>query len=118
MVFSAKCYTNSISKEISRTTTREPVDEVIQVGTKKASYSGGSYSGPVTSYGGRFIWPAIGANSVSSPFGGRRNHGGIDIVKPGGGSTGAPVVAAGSGRVVVAGRHSSYGNYEIGRAHV
>lgn len=101
------------TKEVSRTTTREPVDEVIQIGTKKASYSGGGYAGPVTSYGGRFIWPAIGANSVSSGFGGRRNHGGIDIVKPGGGSTGAPVVAAGSGRVVVAGRHSSYGNYVV-----
>lgn len=101
------------AKEVSRTTTREPVDEVIQVGTKKSSYSGGSYSGPVTSYGGRFIWPAIGANTVSSPFGGRRHHGGIDIVKPGGHSTGAPVVAAGSGRVVVAGRHSSYGNYVV-----
>ena len=105
-------------KEVSRETTREPVDEVIQIGTKKSSYSGysgysGSYS--TTSYGGRFIWPAVGAYSVSSGFGYRRSgfHGGIDIVKPGGGSTGAPVVAAGSGTVVTAGYHSSYGYHVI-----
>lgn len=102
-------------KEVSRVTTREPVDEIIQVGTKKASY--GSYSGSysTTSYGGRFIWPAIGAYSISSGFGYRSSgfHGGVDIVKSGGGSTGLPVVAAGSGTVVTAGYHSSYGYYVV-----
>lgn len=102
-------------KEVSRETTREPVNEIIQVGTKKSSYGGynGSYS--TTSYGGRFIWPAVGAYSVSSGFGYRRSgfHGGIDIVKPGGGSTGAPVVAAGDGTVVTAGYHSSYGYHVV-----
>lgn len=102
-------------KEVSRETTREPVDEIIQVGTKKSSYGGYSGSYSTTSYGGRFIWPAVGAYSVSSGFGYRRSgfHGGIDIVKPGGGSTGAPVVAAGSGTVVTAGYHSSYGYHVI-----
>lgn len=102
-------------KEVSRETTREPVDEIIQVGTKKSAYSGYSGSYSTTSYGGRFIWPAVGAYSVSSGFGYRRSgfHGGIDIVKPGGRSTGTLVVAAGSGRVITAGRHSSYGNYVI-----
>ncbi|MGN0519870.1 MAG: peptidoglycan DD-metalloendopeptidase family protein [Candidatus Fimenecus sp.] len=102
-------------KEVSRETTREPVDEIIQVGTKKASYGGYSGSYSTTSYGGRFIWPAVGAYSISSGFGYRSSgfHGGIDIVKPGGGSTGAPVVAAGSGTVVTAGYHSSYGYYVV-----
>ncbi|MGN0571045.1 MAG: peptidoglycan DD-metalloendopeptidase family protein [Candidatus Fimenecus sp.] len=102
-------------KEVSRETTREPVNEIIQVGTKKASYGGYSGSYSTTSYGGRFIWPAVGAYSISSGFGYRSSgfHGGIDIVKPGGGSTGAPVVAAGSGTVVTAGYHSSYGYYVI-----
>ncbi len=103
-------------KEVSRVTTKEPVNEVIQVGTKKASgYSG--YTGPysTTSYGGRFIWPAVGAYSISSGFGYRSSgfHGGVDIVKPGGKSTGALVVAAGSGTVVTAGFHRSYGNYVV-----
>ena len=100
-------------KEVSRVTTREPVSEKIQVGTKNyaSSYGTVSYSsgGSVTSYGGRFVWPAIGAYSVSSGFGGRRNHGGIDIVRPGGNSTGATIVAAASGTVVSASYHGSWG---------
>lgn len=101
-------------KEISRETTKAPTNEVIQVGTKKAS-SGYTGSYTTTSYGGRFIWPAVGANSISSGFGYRRSgyHGGVDIVKPGGHSTGALVVAADSGTVVTAGYHSSYGYHVI-----
>lgn len=101
-------------KEVSRETTKAPVNEIIQVGTKKAA-SGytGSYS--TTSYGGRFIWPSVGAYSTSSGFGYRRSgyHGGVDIVKPGGHSTGALVVAAASGTVVTAGYHSSYGYHVV-----
>lgn len=101
------------SKEISRVTTKEAVTEIIQVGTKKSSGYGGSYT--VTSYGGRFIWPTVGAYTVSSPFGRRwgRMHTGIDIVKPGGRSTGTLIVAAGSGRVIKAGRNGAYGNCVI-----
>ena len=58
---------------------------------------------------GGFLWPAVGAYSLSSGFGyrsarisGRSFHGGVDIVKPGGHSTGAPVIAAAAGRVTVA----------------
>src|SRR5207302_1691586 len=43
------------------------------------------------------IWPAPGP--ITSPFGGRRHHPGIDID----GVTGDPVVAAGEGTVVLAG---------------
>lgn len=93
------------SKEISRVTTREPVDEIIQVGTKTYSSSYGT----VTSYGGSFIWPAIGAYNISQYFGGRNGHGGIDIVKPGGNSTGCTIVAAAGGTVAFAGYHPSWG---------
>ena len=101
------------AKEVSRTTVREAVDEKIQIGTKKNYY--GSSSGSVVSYGGRLLWPAIGATSVSSPYG-RRSlggwHGGMDIVRPGG-SSGCPVVAAESGVVTFAGWYGSGGNTVI-----
>lgn len=98
------------TQEISRTVTKEAVNEEVQVGTK--AYSTSSYgvtSGPVKSYGGRFIWPVIGAYNISSGFGGARRHGGIDIVKAGGNSTGCTIVAAGPGTVVSAQYHYSWG---------
>lgn len=103
------------SKEVSRITVREAVDEKIQVGTKKNTY-GGYYSGGGTavSYGGRMLWPAIGATSISSYYGKRSLggwHGALDIVRPGG-SRGCPVVAAESGRVTFAGWYNS-GGYTV-----
>ena len=98
------------AKEVSRETVRETVDEKIQVGTKNYSY--GSSGGSVTSYGGRFLWPTIGANSVSSYYGKRSLggwHGGMDIVRPGGRSTGLTVVAAESGTVTLAKLNGAYG---------
>lgn len=100
------------SKEVSRSTIREAVDEKIQVGTKTHSYSssgGGSYTG------GRLGWPTIGAYSVSSRYGYRNFgdgwHGGIDIVRPSG-SSGCTVVAAESGTVTFAGWYGS-GGYTV-----
>lgn len=103
------------TKQISRETVKSPVSEIIQIGTKKSSgYSGGPV-GPYTptSYGGRFVWPAVGAYNISSPYGGKRRHMGIDIVKPGGHSTGALIIAADSGRVVKAGWFSTFGQCVI-----
>lgn len=102
------------SKEVSRTTVREAVDEKIQVGTKAHSYqSGGSGGGSYT--GGKLGWPTIGAYSVSSRYGYRNFgdgwHGGIDIVRPGG-SSGCTVVAAESGTVTFAGWYGS-GGYTV-----
>ena len=93
------------AKEVSRETLVEPVDKRVQVGTKKNPY------GTATSYGGRFVWPAIGAYNISSYFGYRSMgwHGGVDIIKSGGHSTGVPIVAAGDGTVVSAGYHYSWG---------
>lgn len=101
------------AKEVSRVTTKEPVNEVIQVGTKKAYGYSGSYS--TTSYGGSLIWPAVGAYNISSGYGSRSSgyHRAIDITKSGGGSSGLLVVAAGSGTVTTAGYHSSYGYHVI-----
>ncbi len=100
------------SKEVSRTTIREAVDEKIQVGTKTHSYSS-SGSGSYT--GGRLGWPTIGAYSISSRYGYRNFgdgwHGGIDIVRPGG-SKGCTVVAAESGTVTFAGWYGS-GGYTV-----
>lgn len=99
------------SKEVSRTTIREAVDEKVQVGTKTQSYSsgGGSYTG------GKLGWPTIGAYSISSRYGYRNFgdgfHGGIDIVRPGG-SRGCTVVAAESGTVTFAGWYGS-GGYTV-----
>ena len=96
------------TKEVSRTTIREAVDEKVQVGTKKNTGSSSSIS-----YGGRFVWPAGGGATHVSSYYGRRSlngwHGGIDIVKPGGHSTGCPVYAADSGTVKLARVYSSYG---------
>ncbi len=63
---------------------------------------------PEENQGDGMIWPAPGP--ITSPFGGRRNHPGIDID----GVTGDPVIAAGTGTVVLAGAapagYSGYGN--------
>ena len=101
------------SKEVSRVTLSEPVNEVIQIGTKAPITGKGSSGGKVITTGGRFVWPAIGATSVSSGYGGARRHGGIDIVKPGGGSTGLTIVAAASGTVTTATYHPSWGFYIV-----
>lgn len=92
-------------KEVSRKTLIEPVDKRVQVGTKTNPY------GTATSYGGRFIWPSMGAYSISSYFGYRSMgwHGGIDIIRSGGFSTGIPIVAAGDGVVASASYHYSWG---------
>lgn len=94
-----KTYTATVSEKI----VTEPVDEIVQVGTKANAY-GGSYS---SSTG--FIWPTRGAYSVSSHYGyrsasisGWSYHGGIDIILGYGSSSGIPVVAAASGTVVTA----------------
>lgn len=103
------------SKEVSRVTTKNVVNEVVQVGTKTYSYSSSSSGGSAISYGGRFVWPAIGATSISSGYyrSSGAFHGGIDIVRPGGKSTGLTIVAAASGTVTTATYHPSWGYYIV-----
>lgn len=99
------------SREVSRVTLKEAISEKIQVGTKRGSNTSGSS----TSAKGKLRWPAIGATSVSSPYGKRSFgdgwHAGIDIVRPGG-SSGCTVVAAEAGTVTFAGWYNS-GGYTV-----
>ncbi len=103
------------SKEVSRVTTKEAVDEKIQVGTKRNYFSGSSSGSYNFSYSGaKFCWPGVGASIISSRYGRRALngwHNGIDLCRPGG-SMGAPVVAAESGRVVYAG-YEGMGGYVV-----
>ncbi len=94
-------YTTVVSEKV----TKSPVSKVILVGTKTytASSSG-------------FTWPTRGAYSISSRYGYRSAsisgwsfHGGLDIVRSGGGTSGTPVVAAASGVVEYA--YSGYTGY-------
>lgn len=71
-------------------------------------------------YAGEMAWPVPGFYRVSSPFGrricpfhGRENHSGIDIgrnLDPPRSINGAPIVAAGDGKVIWASTRSGYGN--------
>lgn len=73
------------------------------------AHSGGSGSGGYVSKG-NFTWPVPGVNSITSGFGIRWGamHKGIDISSAG--VYGKPIVAADSGRVMMAG----WGNYGTG----
>lgn len=107
----------SYSTVISEKQVKSPVNKIILIGTKSvfSGYSS-SYSSGSSSSG--LIWPARGAYSLSSRYGYRSPsisgwsfHGGVDIVRAGGNSTGAPVIAAASGTVVVAvSGYSGYGH--------
>ncbi len=97
------------SEEVSRITVKEPVAKRVQVGTRAPDES---YT-ITPSQGGMFIWPAVNATNINSPYGYRwgRLHAGIDIGSSVGTSLGKLVVAAAEGTVVIAGTHSSYGYY-------
>lgn len=87
------------SEVISSTVTKQPVDAVYEVGTKKQTGVGT----------GKFMWPVPGVHSISSPFGPRwgRLHKGVDISC--GGIYGRTVVAADSGTATVARTAGGYG---------
>lgn len=97
------------SKEIDRVTVSKPVDQLVEVGTKKTSGGASTYK----KNGAKLIWPVPGVYSVSSPYGRRwgRLHGGIDITN--GHCNGKTIVAAASGTVVQAGYDSSYGYHVV-----
>ena len=102
------------SAVVSVQQTKAPVQQILLIGTGSPYQSLGDLGGGSARTG--WIWPAVGAYALSSGFGyrsarisGRSFHGGVDIVKPGGHSTGAPVIAAAAGRVIEA--HSGYRGY-------
>lgn len=57
---------------------------------------------------GRYSWPLPGFGLISSPWGGKRNHKGIDI--SGSGVYGAPIVAAADGVVIKVNSSDSWGS--------
>lgn len=77
---------------------KEPVDEIILVGTKER---------PPTVGSGKYIWPLSGGYRVSSGFGARwgRTHYGLDLAC----DVGSNVMAADGGTVTYAGYSGSYG---------
>lgn len=102
------------SQEISRVRTREPVTEKKLIGTRSTRVSGG-YNIQVSGRG--FVWPAPACTYVSSPYGWRTLRGysdfhtGVDLTLPGGGSTGAVIVASLDGTVESVRRsNSGYGH--------
>ncbi|HBV43196.1 MAG TPA: hypothetical protein DEF14_02260, partial [Ruminococcaceae bacterium] len=102
------------SQEVSRVRTKEPVTEKKLIGTKSTRVSGG-YNVKVSGRG--FVWPAPACTFVSSPYGWRTLRGysdfhtGVDLTLPGGGSTGAVIVASLDGTVESVRRsNSGYGH--------
>ena len=97
--------------DYSYETIKEPVDEIVTVGTK-TSYNG-VYIGSASDKG--FLWPAPSCHYVSSAYGWRSRgwHQGIDLVKAGGGALGTPVIASKSGRVEVVQRSNSGYGYMV-----
>lgn len=90
---------------VERTTIKEPINEIIVKGGKKANYTGGGY-GVAIATRGEWGWPAT-CSSISSPFGYRWGvlHDGTDIAGCGYGSN---VFAAQSGTVVVSATSRGY----------
>ncbi len=95
----------SYSTVVSQKQVKAPVNKIVLVGTKTYTAESSGYT-----------WPTRGAYAISSYYGYRSAsisgwgwHGGIDIVRSGGGTSGTPVVAAASGTVEVA--YSGYSGY-------
>lgn len=94
-----------ISREIvSKEVTREPVTEIMIIGTSPA---------PTANSSGNLIWPTDYSGGISSDYGGRQLFGsydfhlGVDIIN----DYGNDIWAADSGVVTHAGYHYSYGYY-------
>jgi murein DD-endopeptidase MepM/ murein hydrolase activator NlpD len=95
-------------KVLTRLTTKEPVDEIIAVGTKARPTSADSYTGTITA--GLMIWPVGGSDGgeiseMMYGYGGYVNHSGVDIAAP----YGTAIYAADSGRVTLSQWYYGYG---------
>lgn len=102
----------------------DPVNEIIEVGTKSkpkkkpssgsSGGSSGSNAGSAiinTPTGGKFAWPAPGCNTITAGwyYSSGRYHGAIDLASNNGSAGGRPVVAADAGTVIKAGWDGSHG---------
>lgn len=87
---------------------QQVVNQKITKGTKMPSSASGSAvasTGSGSLNGLKFMWPVNGGY-VSSPFGGRRNHKGVDIAAP----KGTAIYAAEDGVVTLSRWYTTYGN--------
>lgn len=98
------------AEEVSRERIKDPVDELVSVGTRSVA---GLPGGTVIQGSGSMAWPADGLYQISSPFGYRwgRLHGGVDI--SGAGAAGHVIRAAESGTVEFAGWQGDFGNFIV-----
>lgn len=107
------------SREVAELTVKEPVKQVILMGTaKQTAYAAGNehdtaghtscvtYEGPIQQGTGSFICPLTGYK-LGSPYGMRngRMHFGVDLLAP----AGTDIMAADTGTVVFTGYRNSYG---------
>ena len=82
-----------------------PVNEVVVIGTGKASYTSAVQNASAQG----FRWPLAVKGTITSYWGDGRNHQGIDVGVP----TGTSILAVKGGTVVEAGYKSDYGYYVI-----
>ncbi len=99
---------------LSSEVTKEPVEKVIVVGSKKVNPSVSAQGDGIST--GRFIWPLPSCKMISSPYGYRSGsfHAGIDI--SGNGVYGKEILAADGGTVVevnTSGWGGGYGLYVV-----
>lgn len=109
------------TKQMGEKVLTEPVNEIIEVGTKSkpkpskkpgSSSSGNAGSAIInTPSGGKFAWPAPGCNTITAGwyYSSGRYHGAIDLASSNGSAGGRPVVAADAGTVIKAGWDGSHG---------
>ncbi len=91
---------------ISEKIVRNPVQEVIVVGTKRDTSVNSAYISQLNC-----IWPLkrVEGQTITSYYGDGRGHKGIDV----GSKTGTPIYAAQSGTVITATYQSGYGYYIV-----
>lgn len=95
---------------VSRTVTKEPVDQVVNVGSKVQTSIGNIDMGSINSTGS-YVWPVQGGsyNYVSMEMYGYWGHTGMDIAAP----SGTSIVAVDSGIVTVSSRLYMNGLYVV-----
>ncbi|MBQ0079622.1 MAG: peptidoglycan DD-metalloendopeptidase family protein [Eubacterium sp.] len=109
---------SSVDSDIAQT--QEEIDALeaeAQALTSKIQSEGSSEGTSEYIGNGPMLWPAPSYTRISCYFGwrthpitGRKNyHGGTDLAAPGG----SPILAAESGKVIIAAYHYSYGNYVV-----